>query len=101
MADVNASIFVQMADVIAILSVVCRMHVTAFEGGRCYCPVADGIATFLFFEDGRCYSHYGWQMSMPSGRWNSHCRVGDGYLVDVVTKVADRIATGQFILCYF
>ena len=33
-----------------------RIHVIAFEGGRCHCPVADGKATFSFvFEDGRYY----------------------------------------------
>ena len=38
-----------MADVIAIH--LCgrplRLHVTAIEGGRCYCQVADEITTFL------------------------------------------------------
>ena len=48
--------FIQMADVIAIFYVATSLHVTAFEGGRCYCLVADGIATFFtVFEDGRCY----------------------------------------------
>ena len=36
---------------------------TVFEFGRCYCQVADGIAT---------YSMWIWQMLLPSGRWNCH-----------------------------
>ena len=26
-----------------------------------------------------------WQMLLPSGRWNGHCRVGDGLVADVIT----------------
>ena len=43
----------------------------------------DGTATFLCFEDGRCYCHVAgwnshicierWQMLLPSGRCYSHC----------------------------
>ena len=46
-------LFIQVADVIAIL--LCgrwyatRLHVTALEGGRCYCQGADGITTFLHY----------------------------------------------------
>ena len=88
----------------------------------------DGTATFLCFEDGRCYCHVArwnshfyierWQMLLPCGRWNSHyvncdgrcyCQVADGittqsgwwYLVDVITKLADGIAIGSIFLCYF
>ena len=37
--------------------------VTATEDGRCYCQVADGIAT-AGWETGRCYYQV--------GRWHSH-----------------------------
>ena len=38
-------------------------------------------------------------MLLPGGRCNSHKRVGFNQLVDVITKVADGIATkGLFIL---
>ena len=52
------------------------MHVTAFEGGRCYCPVADGITTFLFFEDGRCYCQVADGITTMDGR--CQCQVADG-----------------------
>ena len=49
---------------------------------------ADVIACYILFYlladvianiCGRCYSHFflmWWQMLLPSGRWNNHCRVG-------------------------
>ena len=57
---------------------------------------ADVIACYILFYYwlmllpicGRCYSHFGvmwWQMLLPSGRWNSHCRVDGGLVVDVIT----------------
>ena len=57
-----------MADVIAILLFVAHvkphnLHVTAFEDGRCYCQVTDGIAT-AGWVTGRCYYHV--------GRWYRH-----------------------------
>ena len=67
----------------------------------------DGTATFLCFEDGRCYCLV--------ARWNSHCVICDGrcysqvadgiatqsgwwYLVDVITKLADGIAMGSVFM---
>ena len=60
--------YIKVADVIAILLFVAegkphKMHVTAFEDGRCYCQVADGIAT-TGWVTGRCYYHI--------GRWYGH-----------------------------
>ena len=63
---------------------------------------ADGIACYiiLFYWlmllpiSGRCYGHFyvmWWQMLLPSGRWNGHCRVGDGFVAYVIT-------TGQMVL---
>ena len=61
--------------------------------------VADVIAMRLMWQmfktiscynilDGRCY--------YQCGRWNSHCMVGN-VLVDVITHVADGIATRVFL----
>ena len=38
--------------------------------------MADVIATFGVMW---------WQMLLPSGRWNGHCRVGGSLVVDVIT----------------
>ena len=38
--------------------------------------MADVMATFYVMW---------WQMLLPSGRWNGHCRVGDGLVADVIT----------------
>ena len=60
--------YIKVADVIAILLFVAdgkpqKLYVTAFEDGRCYCEVADGIVTAEWVT-GRCYYHI--------GRWYSH-----------------------------
>ena len=57
--------FILLADVIANLSQMLWPHVTAQDGGRCYCQVAGGIATvgsvdikwLMLLPQGRCYSH--------------------------------------------
>ena len=56
--------YIKVTDVIAILLFVAdgkphELHVTAFEDGRCYCQVADGIA-IAGRVTSRCYYH--WQM---------------------------------------
>ena len=55
--------YIKVADIIAILLFVAdgkpqKVYVTAFEDGRCYCQVADGIAT-AGWVTGRCYYHIG------------------------------------------
>ena len=89
-----------------------------FPNGRCCCHsvfcgmVGHYIECYsiwrwqMLMPSGRCNNHFfyiikRWQVLLPSGRWNGHYRVSDRYLVDVFTKVADGIATSQFILCYF
>ena len=73
--------FIQVADVIAVL--LCgrwyatRLHVTAFEGGRCYYQVADGITTFYtLFEDGRCFCQVADGIATIDGR--CYCQVAGG-----------------------
>ena len=52
------------------------MHVIAFESGRSYCPVTDGIVTFFFFEDGKCYCPVADGIATMDGRYQ--CQVADG-----------------------
>ena len=69
-----------MADVIAMYMVV-GVKTTETDVITYYVlfSMADIIAN-VFVADviTTCYSIRRWQMLLPSGRWNSHCRVG-GY----------------------
>ena len=47
--------------------------------GRCYCPVADGMATFLYICDGRCYC------PVADGMATAGCKCS--LLVAVVSRV--------------
>ena len=42
-----------------------------------------------------CCSIKRWQMLLPGGRWNSHCRVGDIKWLMFFTTMAGGIAMGQ------
>ena len=62
--------------------------------------VADVIAMMLMwkiFKTTSCYNILDGRCYCQCGRWNSHCRVGN-VLVDIITNVADGIATGVCFL---
>ena len=62
----------------------CKSHINTVYG-RCYCQVADVIAT-VYLCDGRCYSQVA--DGITTQEWVM-C------LVDVITKLADGIAIGS------
>ena len=68
-----------MADVIAIYMVVDVKTTEADVIAYCILfSMADVIANiFVAHIITTCYSIRRWQMLLPGGRWNSHCRVGE------------------------
>ena len=66
-----------MADVIVMYTVV-DGKTTEADVIACHILMADVMA-IVFVADviTTCCSIRRWQMLLPGGRWNSHCRVGD------------------------
>ena len=82
------SFVLRMADVIAMWQDGTATFI--LKDGRCYCHVADGIATlYIVMADVNAK----WQMELP-------LRVDDGTWLDVITKLADGIAIGLFFPFY-
>ena len=88
MADVIANIAsnIVMADVIAKMSYLYYNHQCWYLYGRCYCQVADGIATLIIVLADVIAK---WQMEWPLQGWS----IGRCYC-----HVADGIATGSYYL---
>ena len=63
--------YIKVADIIAILLFVAdgkpqKVYVTAFEDGRCYCQVADGIATAGWVTG---YKFWGVEQNLIPNMW--------------------------------
>ena len=73
-------------------------YVASYCIGWCYCQMADGIATYFYYyfvmadviaqwqmEIPQLFNFIWWQVFLPSGTWNGHCKVVVIYhLVDVI-----------------